>query len=84
MKRAMTDAATRRRAIDPLDTDLLEPLEERDKRLYAIVSKAIRYRGILSEEVKRLRIGGDPEVVRAMLARWDTLIREIQRLAVEL
>jgi len=48
MRRALTDAATRRRAIDPLDTDLLEPLEERDKRLYAIVSKAIRYRGILS------------------------------------
>ncbi len=48
------------------------------------MSKAIRYRGILSEEVKRLRIGDDPEVVRALLARWDGLIREIQRLAAEL
>jgi len=84
MKRATTDPTTRRRAIDPLDADLLEPLEVRAQRLYAIVSKATRYRTILAEQVKALRIGNDPEVVRALLARWDPLIREIRRLAAEL
>ena len=48
MKRATSDPATRRHRIDPLDTDLLAALEERDRRLYAIVSKATRYRRILS------------------------------------
>ena len=84
MKRATSDPASRRRAIDPLDTDLLEPLEERDHRLYAIVSKATRYRTLLAEQTKALRIGNDPEVVRALLGRWEPLIREIQRLAADL
>jgi hypothetical protein len=34
------DSATQRRAIDPLDSDFVEFLEERDQRLYAIMSKA--------------------------------------------
>jgi hypothetical protein len=84
MKRAPSDTATRRRRIDPLDTDLLGTLEERDQRLYAIVSKAMRYRGILTEQVKRLRMGDDPQLVRSMLTRWDTMLREIQRLASDL
>ncbi len=84
MKRAPSDPATRRRRIDPLDTDLLVALEERDQRLYAIVSKATRYRKILTDQVKRLRMGDDPQLVRNLLTRWDTLIREIKRLAADL
>ncbi len=84
MKRAPSDPATRRRRIDPLDTDLLVALEERDQRLYAIVSKATRYRKILTDQVKRLRMGDDPQLVRSLLTRWDTLIREIKRLAADL
>ena len=78
------DFVAHRRALDPLDTDLLESLEEQDRRLYAIVSKATRYRAILADQVKLLRIGDDPGVVRATLTRWQAMIREIQRLAEEL
>ena len=84
MKRAPSDPATRRRRIDPLDTDLLGALEERDQRLYAIVSKTTRYRRILTDQVKRLRTGDDPQLARRTLTRWDTILREIQRLAADL
>jgi hypothetical protein len=84
MKRATTDPATRRHRIDPLDTDLLGALEERDRHLYAIVSRATRYRRILTEQVKQLRMEDDPQFVRGLLTRWDTILREIQRLAVDL
>ncbi len=84
MKRATSDPATRRRRIDPLDTDLLGALEERDRRLYAIVSKATRYRRILADQVKRLRMEDDPQFVRGLLTRWDTILREIRRLAADL
>ncbi len=73
-----------RRRIDPLDTDLLEALQARDQRLYAIVNKATRYRGILTDQVNWLRMADDPQLVRSTLARWDTILREIQRLAADL
>jgi hypothetical protein len=84
MGRVPSGPAARRRRIDPLDTDLLEALEERDQRLYAIVSKATRYRGILTDQANRLRMADDPQLVRSTLARWDTILREIQRLAADL
>jgi hypothetical protein len=84
MKRAPSDPATRRRRIDPLDTDLLGALEERDKRLYAMISRATRYRRILTDEIQRLRMGDDPQLARGILTQWDTLLREIQRLAADL
>jgi len=74
----------RRRAIDPLDTDLLAALEERNERLYAILREAMRYRNILTEQVQRLRVGDAPELARAVLARWDTILQEIKRMAADL
>jgi hypothetical protein len=74
----------RLRAIDPLEADLLDSLEARDKRLYAIVSMATRYRAILADQVQLLRIGDDPEVVRATLSRWQTIMRDIKKAAAEL
>ncbi len=77
----MIDRMTRRQRLDPLDTDLLATLEERDRRLYAIVSRITRYRNILNEQVKRLRAGEAPEVVRTVMGQRDTLLREIRRLS---
>jgi hypothetical protein len=84
MKRATSAVTTRHRTIDELDTDLLATLEERDRRLYAILSKTTRYRNILTGEIKRLRAGSAPEVVRALVAQWDHLRRDIKRLAQDL
>jgi len=81
MRRATFDPAAPRRRIDPLDTDLLGALEERDQRLYAIVSNATRYRRIRTDQVKRLRMGDDPQLARSTLT---TILREIQRLAADL
>jgi len=84
MKRVPSDPVARRRRIDPLDTDLLGALEERDKRLYAMLGRATRYRRILTDEIQRLRMGDDPQLARGKLTRWDTLLREIKRLAADL
>ncbi len=81
MKRISSGTTPRRRTIDELDTDLLTTLEELDKRLYAVLSKTTRYRNILGNELKRLRSGSAPEVVRANLLQWEPLRREIIRLA---
>src|SRR6266516_2359568 len=81
MKRISSGTTPRRRTIDELDTDLLTTLEELDKRLYAVLSKTTRYRNILGHEIKRLRSGSAPEVVRALLLQWEPLRREIKRLA---
>ena len=77
------DGETQRRAIDPLDSDLLEFLEERDQRLYAIMSMATAYRAILNQ-VRPNWVGHDPEIARAVLSRWQGTIQEIRRLAAEL
>ncbi|HET7875630.1 MAG TPA: hypothetical protein VFN71_08895 [Methylomirabilota bacterium] len=84
MKRIASEPTARRRAIDELDTDLLGSLEERDHRLYAILSRSTRYRNILRGEIKHLRAGSAPETVRALLAQWDPILREIKRLARDL
>ena len=84
MKRISSGTTPRRRTIDELDTDLLTNLEELDKRLYAVMSKTTRYRNILGHEIKRLRSGRAPEVVRALLLQWEPLRREIKRLAQDL
>jgi len=81
MKRMGAEPTRRRRVIDELDTDLLGSLEDRDKRLYAILSKTTRYRNILRGKIKRLRAGSAPEEVRALLAQWKPILREIKRLA---
>jgi len=81
MRRISSGTTPRRRTIDELDTDLLTTLEELDKRLYAVLSKTTRYRNILGHELKRLRSGSAPEVVRANLLQWESLRREIIRLA---
>lgn len=84
MQRVTSDTVARLRSIDELDTDLLEFLEERDRRLYNIVSMATRYRTILSEQVQPLRAGVDPETVQAALGRWQVLLRDIKKLAADL
>jgi hypothetical protein len=84
MQSATSGAARRLRAIDPLDVDLLESLEARDKSLYALVSAATRYRSILHEQVQALRAGKEPEIVRDALRRWQNILREIRKLAGEL
>ena len=84
MKRTLDGPTTRRGSIDELDTHLLTSLEERQDRLYAILSKTTRYRNILSGEVKKLRSGSSPEMIRPLVAQWDHLRREIKRLAQEL
>jgi hypothetical protein len=84
MKRISSGTMLRRRSIDELDTDLLTTLEELDKRLYAVLSQTTRYRNILGYEIKRLRSGRAPEVVRALLLQWEPLHREIKRLAHDL
>ena len=81
MRRMSSGTTPRRRTIDELDTDLLTTLEELDKRLYAMLSKTTRYRNILGHEIKRLRSGSAPEVVRAALLQWEPLRREIIQLA---
>ena len=75
---------TRRGTMDELDVHLLTNLEERDDRLYAILSKTTRYRNILGGEIKKLRAGSAPEMIRPLVAQWDHLRREIKRLAQEL
>ncbi len=79
-----TGLTTRRGAMDELDIHLLTNLEERDDRLYAILSKTTRYRNILGGEIKKLRAGSAPEMIRPLVAQWDHLRREIKRLAQEL
>ena len=81
MRRISSGTTPRRRSIDELDTDLLTTLEELDKRLYAVLSKTTRYRNILGHEIKLLRSGSAPEVVRALLLQWEPLRREIKRLS---
>ena len=81
MRRISSGTTPRRRSIDELDTDLLTTLEELDERLYAVLSKTIRYRNIVGHEIRRLRSGRAPEVLRAILLQWEPLRREIIRLA---
>jgi hypothetical protein len=59
----LTDTSPHLRAVDPLDVDLLETLEERDRNLYAIMSAATRYRAILHDQLQLLRAGKHPEAV---------------------
>ncbi len=84
MRPIVAQSSTRRRAIDELDINLLGSLEDRDKRLYVLLSKTTRYRNILRGKMKRLRAGSAPEGVRALLAQWDPILREIKRLAQDL
>jgi hypothetical protein len=79
-----SDTVARLRSIGALDTDLLELLEERDRRLYNIVSMATRYRAVLSEQVQLLRAGEDPETVQAVLGHWQVILRDIKKLAADL
>ena len=82
--RLASDASTHLRAVDPLDVDLLEALEERDRNLYAIMSAATRYRAILHEQLQLLRAGKHPEVVRSAVSRWHGILGEIKSLAGDL
>jgi hypothetical protein len=75
-----SDTVARIRGLDALDTDLLELLEERDRRLDNIVSMAMRYRTILSEQVQLLRVGEDPETIQAALGCWQIILRDIKKL----
>jgi hypothetical protein len=84
MNRTTSGATMPRTKIDELDIHLLTQLEERQDRLYAILSKTTRYRNILGGEIKRLRAGSAPEMIRPLIANWDHLRREIKRLAQEL
>jgi len=84
MNRTASRLTTRRGKIDELDIHLLTDLEERQGRLYAILSKATHYRNILGDEIKRLRAGSAPEMSRPPVAQWDHLRREIKQLAQEL
>jgi hypothetical protein len=82
--RLASEASTHLRAVDPLDVDLLEALEERDRSLYAIMSAATRYRAILHEQLQLLRAGKHPEVVRSAVGRWHGILGEIKSLAEDL
>ena len=82
--RLASDASTHLRAVDPLDVDLLEALEERDRNLYAIMSAATRYRAILHEQLQLLRAGKHPEVVRSAVSRWHGILGEIKSLTGDL
>jgi hypothetical protein len=84
MQRVTSETVTRLRALHAFDTDLLESLEDRDRRLYNIVSMATRYRTILSEQTQLLRVGKDPETVEAALSRWQVILRDIKKLAADL
>ena len=84
MQRARYDTAAKLRAIDAPEPDLLESLEDRDRRLYNLVSMATRYRTLLSEETQHLRAGKDPEMVQASMNRWQVIIRDIKKLAADL
>jgi hypothetical protein len=84
MQGARSDTVAKLRAIDGPEADLLETLEDRDRRLYDLVSMATRYRTILSEEIQHLRVGKDPEIVRASLGRWQAILRDIKKLAADL
>lgn len=84
MKRIASGLTTRRSTMNELDIHLLTNLEERHDRLYAILSKTTRYRNILGGEIKKLRAGSAPEMIRPLVAQWDHLRREIKRLAQEL
>jgi prolyl oligopeptidase PreP (S9A serine peptidase family) len=84
VQRVTSDTVARLRSVDALDTDLLELLEERDRRLYNIVSMATTYRAVLSEQVQLLRAGEDPETVQAALGRWQVILRDIKKLAADL
>jgi len=78
---ADTAASAHLRTVDPLDVDLLESLEARDRSLYAIVSAATRYRALLHEQLQLLRAGKDSEMVRAAIGRWDVILRDIAKLS---
>ena len=84
MKQIASGPTTRRSKLDELDTHLLTDLEERQDRLYAILSRTTRYRNILGDELKKLRAGSAPEMTRPLVDQWDHLLREIKRLAQEL
>jgi hypothetical protein len=81
MASSTSNIATQHRAVDPLDLNLLESLEDRDRHLYAIMSAATRYRAILHEELHLLRAGKNPELVRGAMSRWQEILREIKSLA---
>ena len=76
-----TSTSTHLRAVDPVDVDLLETLEERDRSLYAIMSAATRYRAILHEQLRLLRAGKHSEVVRSAVSRWQGILGEIKSIA---
>ena len=77
----LTDASLHLRAVDPLDVDLLETLEECDRSLYAIMSAATRYRAILHEQLPLLRAGKHSEVVQSAVSRWQGILGEIKSIA---
>jgi len=83
MSRVAADIAlsARLRSVDPLDGNLLESLEARDRSLYAIVSAVTRYRALLHEQLQLLRAGKDSEMVRAAIGRWDVILRDIAKLS---
>ena len=82
--RLTSDGSAQLRAVNPLDLDLLEALEERDRNLYAIMSAATRYRAILHEQLQLLRAGKHPGVVRSAVSRWHGILGEIKSLAGDL
>jgi hypothetical protein len=81
MVRLTSDGSIHLRPVESRDVDLLEALEERDRNLYAIMSRATRYRAILHEQLQFLRAGKHPEVVRSAVSRWHGILGEIKRLA---
>ena len=76
-------AQTRTR-LAPLDQDVLAGLEATDKRLYALVHHATKYRAVIRMTLRHLRQGAEPGPARAELERWRGSIREIKRLSREL
>jgi hypothetical protein len=84
MQRGRFETVAKLRFIDATETGLLETLEDRDRRLYNLVSMATRYRTILSEETQHLRAGKDPEMVQASLGRWQAILRDIKKIAADL
>lgn len=67
--------------LDPLDLDPLVVLERQEKRLTALLYAVVKYRTLLHEQVRQLRVGADPRLVRAGVEQLDYLRRDLKKWA---
>ena len=83
----MTDSprSTQRRVrVDPLDTDPLAQMEVQYARLSELLSQVVKYRTALWDQLRYLRAGTDPRLIRAAIEQWEHVLRNVKKLAREL